>query len=109
MNNEEIFIKANKALAEGNYEEFIEYCAEDIKWINVGGSIFNRKTAILTYISSSYDGITFTTEDHIAEKDIVIEFGQIVFENIDNEKESSYCDIWKFKNGLIIQIKSFVI
>lgn len=30
MNNEEIFIKANKALAEGNYEEFIEYCAEDI-------------------------------------------------------------------------------
>lgn len=109
MNNEEIFMKANKALAEGNYEEFIEYCAEDIKWINVGGNIFNGKTEILTYINSSYDEISFTTEDHITEKDIVIEFGQIVFDNIDNQKESSYCDIWKFENGLIIQIKSFVI
>ena len=109
MNNEEIFIKANKALAEGKYEEFIEYCAEDIKWINVGGSTFNGKTEILKYISTFYDGITFTTEDHISEKDTVIEFGQIVFENIDNKKESSYCDIWKFKKGLIIQVKSFVI
>ncbi|KFF00601.1 hypothetical protein IX39_08170 [Chryseobacterium formosense] len=109
MNNEEIFIKANKALSEGNYGEFIEYCTDDIKWINVGGSIFNGKTEILKYISSSYDDISFTTEDHIAEKDTVIEFGQIVFENIDNKKENSYCDIWKFKNGLIIQVRSFVI
>ena len=102
-------MKANKALAERNYEEFIEYCAEDIKWINVGGSTFNGKTEILTYISASYDGISFTTEDHITEKDIVIEFGQIVFDNNDSEKESSYCDIWKLENGLINQIKSFVI
>lgn len=109
MNNEEIFIKANKALAEGNYEEFIEYCAKDIKWINVGGSIFNGKTEILQYISSSYDGISFTTEDHIKERDTVIEFGKITFENIENRKQRSYCDIWKFKNGLINQVKSFVI
>jgi hypothetical protein len=59
MNNEEIFIKAKKALAEGNYEEFIEHCAEDINWINVGGSIFNGKTEILKYISSSYNDIKF--------------------------------------------------
>jgi len=109
MNNEEIFIKANNALAEDNYEEFTEYCAEDIKWVNVGGTTFNGKTEILEYISSSYNGISFTTEDHITEKDTVIEFGQIVFENIDNEKESSYCDIWKFKDGMIIQVRSFVI
>jgi len=109
MSNQDIFIKANKALAEGNYQEFIEYCAEDIKWINVGGSTFSGKEEILKYISSAYEVITFTSEGHIQEKDIVIEFGQIVFENIDNEKGSSYCDIWKFKDGLIIQVKSFVI
>ena len=35
MNNEDIFIKANKVLAEGNNDQFLTYCAEDIKWINV--------------------------------------------------------------------------
>lgn len=35
MDNRNIFIKANKALAEGNYKEFITYCRDDIKWENV--------------------------------------------------------------------------
>ncbi|WP_164462398.1 nuclear transport factor 2 family protein [Chryseobacterium shandongense] len=96
-------------MAEGNYEDFIGYCAEDIKWINVGGIIFNGKTEILKYISSSYNDISFTTEDHITEKDIVVEFGEIIFEKKSEAKKGSYCDIWKFKNGLIIQVKSFII
>lgn len=109
MNNQDIFVEANKALAEGEYEKFITYCAEDIKWINVGGSAFNGKAETLKYISSAYDDLTFTTENHITEKDIVVEFGQITFEKNGDTKESSYCDIWKFENGMITHVKSFVI
>ncbi|RDC56442.1 nuclear transport factor 2 family protein [Pedobacter chinensis] len=109
MSNQDVFIKANKALAEGNYVEFITYCAEGIKWENVGGSTFNGKSELLSYISSAYDGITFTTENNIQEKDFVVELGQIVFEKNGESKKSSYCDVWNFKDGMICQVTSFVI
>lgn len=31
-----MLIKVNKALTEGNYDQFITYCTEDIKWECVG-------------------------------------------------------------------------
>lgn len=108
--NQEIFIKANKALAERNYEEFITYCAEDIRWENVGNNIiFNGKGEVLRYISSVYDGITFTTENQIVENYFIVELGKIVFEIDGDLKKSSYCDVWNFRNGLISQVTSFVI
>lgn len=109
MSNQKIFIKANKALAKGSYDEFITYCNEDIKWENVGEKTFHGKVELLRYISSTYDGITFTTENSIQENDFVVELGQIVFEKNGESKKSSYCDVWKFKNGLVSQVTSFVI
>lgn len=109
MSNQDIFIRANKALAEGNYDEFITYCTEDIKWENVGESTFHGKAELFRYISSAYEGITFTTEDHIKENDLVVELGQIVFEKNGESKKSSYCDVWNFKDGMISQVTSFVI
>lgn len=109
MSNQEIFIEANKALAEGNYEGFIKYCCEDIKWVNVGRRTFNGKDELLRYISSAYEGLVFTTENYIKENDFVVEFGQIVFEHSGHPQKSSYCDVWKFKDSLISQVTSFVI
>lgn len=109
MSNRNIFIRANKALAEGNYDEFITYCSEDIKWENVGKSSFLGKDELLRYIRSAYDGLGFTTENYIKEKDFVVEFGQIVFEKNGESLKSSYCDVWKFKDSLISQVTSFVI
>lgn len=109
MSNQNIFINANKALSQGNYEQFIEYCSEDIKWQNVGKKTFNGKAELLVYISSAYNGLTFTTENFIEKKDFVVELGHIKFENNGESKESSYCDVWNFKNGLINQVTSFVI
>jgi|SRR5690606_17224595 len=109
MDNQDIFITANKALAEGSYDEFITYCTEDIKWENIGNSTIHGKIELLKYISSAYDGVVFTTEKYIKEKDVVVELGQIVFEKNGESKKSSYCDIWNFKDGLIHQVTSFVI
>lgn len=109
MDNQQIFLKANKALAEGNYEAFITYCTEDIRWENVGANTFSGKAELLEYISSAYDGLTFTTEKSIKENDMVVELGQIVFGNNGESKKRSYCDVWEFRNGLISQVRSFVI
>jgi ketosteroid isomerase-like protein len=109
MNNLNIFIKANKALAEGNYDEFINYSSEGIRWENVGGSILNGRAELHRYISSVYDGITFSVENTVQEDNYIVEFGKIVFKKEGESKKSSYCDVWKFKDGLISQVTSFVI
>lgn len=109
MSNQNILIKANKALAEGNYDEFTTYCTEDIKWENVGDITFHGKVEILKYISSTYDGLVFTTKNYIKEKDFIVELGHIVFEKNGESKKSSFCDVWNFKHGLIHQVTSFVI
>ena len=59
--------------------------------------------------SSAYDGITFTTENSIKEDDMVVELRQLVIEKNGESKKSSYCDAWKFKDGMISQVTSFVI
>lgn len=109
MNNLDIFKKANKALEEGKYEEFITYCNEDIIWENVGENTFQGKVDLLEYIKSAYEGVVFTTDNYITEKDFVVELGQIVFKKDGTPKKSSFCDVWKFKDGLIQQVTSFVI
>lgn len=109
MNNLDIFKKANKVLGEGNYEEFITYCSEDIQWENVGEHTFHGKAELIEYVKSTYDGVVFTTDKYITEKDVVVELGQIVFEKNGVPKMSSFCDVWKFKDGLIHQVTSFVI
>lgn len=109
MDNQQIFLKANNALAEGNYEEFISYCTDDIKWENVGANTLTGKAELLRYISSAYDGLTFTTENSVKENDLIVELGQIVFRSNGESKQRSYCDVWQFKNGLISQVRSFVI
>ncbi|MFD2289165.1 hypothetical protein GJU39_22435 [Pedobacter petrophilus] len=109
MNNQDIFISANKALADGNYDEFITYCSPHIKWENVGKSTLEGKVELYNYISSAYGGLEFTTENYIKENDFIVEFGAIVFEKYGESKKSSYCDIWNFKDGFIHQLTSFVI
>ncbi|MFD0764463.1 nuclear transport factor 2 family protein [Mucilaginibacter lutimaris] len=109
MSNQDIFLMANNALAEGNYDEFITYCTDDVKWENVGKSTFNGKVELLRYISSAYEGITFTTENSVKENDIIIELGQLVIENNGKPIKSHYCDVWKFKQGWISEVRSFVI
>ncbi|TCD28678.1 nuclear transport factor 2 family protein [Pedobacter psychrodurus] len=109
MGNQQLLIEANSALLEGKYAKFITYCTEDVRWENVGQRTFNGKAELLGYISSAYDGVTFITENYIQEKDFVVEMGQIVFRKNGGSEESSYCDVWSFRDGLISGLTSFVI
>jgi len=109
MDIEQIFIAANQALAAGSYKEFLIYCSDDIRWERVGEKILNGKVELLEYIGPAYDGLTFTTERYIRQENFLVELGEIVFDKNGESKKSSYCDIWNFRDGLIHQVKSFVI
>jgi uncharacterized protein len=109
MSNQDVFLEANKALAEGDYDAFISYCTDDVKWERVGEKTSRGKIELLEYISSAYDGLIFTTDNYIQEKDFIVELGQIIFQRMGESKRSSYCDIWNFRNGMIGHVRSFVI
>lgn len=93
MNNQDIFINANKSLAEGKFDEFLTYCSEEIQWNIIGEKSYFGKDELLKYISSAYDGVMFTTQNYIKENEFVVEFGQITFKVNEIHKTSSYCDI----------------
>ena len=109
MSNQELFKKANTALAEGNYFEFIACCADNIVWKNIGSHTYNGKSELLNYIRSTYTKVSFTPENIIHENDFIVELGKLVSEVNGNSKKGSYCDIWNFKDGKINQFTSFVI
>lgn len=109
MKNLDIFLEANQALANGNYDKFISYCTEDIKWESVGEETFYGKQELFRYVSSTYQGLMFTTEKTIEAKNELVELGQITFKFNGVSKKSSYCDIWNFKDGLVSRVTSFVI
>lgn len=109
MNNQIIFSEANRALAAGQYDQFLAYCAEHIKWERVGERTITGKADLAGYLKSAYDGLVFTTESYIKEHDVIVELGPIMLEKAGTVKRSSYCDVWKFEDGQILQMTSFVI
>ena len=110
-NNKAILEKANAAFAKGDFEGFLSYCTEDTKWTYVGDRILEGKEAVRRYIAETYtEPSKFTVENLIAEGDFVTLLGDIILKNEDG-KDSHYsvCDVWRFRDGKMAELKAFVI
>ncbi len=52
----------------------------------------------------------FTVTDLIAEGDLVTALGDITLKDKDGKAvDYSYCDVWRFRGGQIIELRAFVI
>jgi len=110
-NHEEILLKANAAVQEGNHEGFLAFCSDDIKWTFVGDQVLEGKEAIREYMAQTYlTPPEFNIETTIAEGDFLTVIGTINLKD-ENDKTTyyEYCDIWTFKDGLMTDLKAFVI
>jgi ketosteroid isomerase-like protein len=110
-NNKSILIKANEAVSKGDYEGILEYCTEDTKWIFVGDKVLKGKEEVRKWMVATYiDPPKFDVTNLIAENDYVTALGHIT---LLNEKGASiqywYCDVWKFRDGKMAELKAFVI
>ena len=110
-NNKAILMKANEAVAKGNYEGFLEYCTEDTKWTFIGDQILNGKEEVRKWMLTEYlEPPKFEVRNLIAENDYLTAVGQIT---LINEKGVSvqyyYCDVWKFRDGKMHELTAFVI
>lgn len=111
MKNKEILIKANNAVAAGDYEGFLMFCAEDTKWTFVGDTMLEGKGAVRQWMAANYiEPPKFDVKKLIAENDFVTVTGDIKIAAKNGEaKNYAYCDIWRFHDGKMAELMAFVI
>jgi uncharacterized protein len=110
-NNKATLKAANAANAEGNYEGFLSFCTDDTKWTFVGDKTLNGKEAVRQYMAETYiEPPKFTVANLIAEGDFVTAVGDITLKDADGKADHySYCDVWRFRDGKMVELKAFVI
>jgi len=110
MTNREILEQANQAFSRRNYEEFLAYCTEDTTWTYVGDRTLEGKDKIREYLATAYHESTFQTEKFIEEGEYLVAIGWIKMKDKEWKLKSySFCDVWKFRDGKMAELKAFVI
>lgn len=109
--NKIILQKANEAVSKGDYEEFLQYCTDDTKWIFVGDQILNGKEAVRKWMYNEYiEPPQNDVESLIAENEYITAIGKISVMKENGESiKYSYCDVWKFCDGKMAELMAFVI
>lgn len=109
--NKSILQKANAAITKGDNEAFLSYCTEDIKWEFIGDKTLQGKEAIRQYMAIAYvEPPVFNVENLIAEGEFLTAVGKISMKNEQGRMvDYSYCDVWRFRDGKMAELKAFVI
>lgn len=109
--NKEIVDKVNASFAEGGVEEFLSFCADEVLWTMVGNKATKGKNAIREWMASmDIEPPKFTVDNTIGEGDFVTAYGDMTMKDKDGKTVPyAYCDIYRFRDGKIIELKSFVI
>jgi len=108
--NKSILENANAAIAQGDYEGFLSYCTDDTEWKYIGDRTLKGKDAVRRYLESSEEPPKFTVTDLIEAGDYVTALGDIFTKDEDGKRvHQSYCDVWRFRDGKMAELKAFVI
>jgi uncharacterized protein len=109
--NKAILEEGNAAIAEGNNEGLLSFCADDTEWTFVGDKTLKGKEAVRQYMAATYiEPPKFTVTNLIAEGDLVTALGDITLKDADGQAvHHSYCDVWRFHGGKIVELTAFVI
>jgi uncharacterized protein (TIGR02246 family) len=109
--NKAILEKANAAISAGDYEGFLSFCTDDTEWTMVGDKTLKGKEAVRRWMATVYvEPPEFTVTNLIAEGEFVTALGEITMKDKDGKAtHSSYCDVWRFRDGQMVELKAFVI
>src|SRR5215510_12204437 len=109
--NKEIVEKVNASFAEGSAEGFLSCCADNVTWTIVGTRTVKGKDAIREWLSSiDTEPPKFTVDNIIAEGNFVTAYGDMTLKEKDGKTVSyAYCDIYRFRDGKIVELNSFLI
>jgi ketosteroid isomerase-like protein len=111
IDNKQILLEANTHVAKGDHEGFLSFCTDDIRYNFVGDKILQGKEALRSYMEEAYvEPPEFDVENLIAEGDFVTAIGKISMKDESGKTINySYCDVWRFRDGKMADLKAFVI
>ncbi|NLR78235.1 nuclear transport factor 2 family protein [Chitinophaga eiseniae] len=111
LNNKATLDMANAMITRGDYEGFLSFCTDDTTWTFVGDRILQGKEAVRQYMAMAYEEAPqFIVESMIAEGEFVTAIGKISLKNENGVVvDYAYCDVWRFHDGKMAELKAFVI
>ena len=110
MSNKEVLQKANAAISSGDNEGFLSFCTDDTEWTFVGDQTLQGKEAVRRWMKINYlEPPKFVVENLIAEGDFVTALGHIKVKKDGKITDHRYCDVWRFRDGKMAELKAFVI
>jgi uncharacterized protein (TIGR02246 family) len=103
--------KANAAIAKGDFEGFLAFCTEDTEWIFEGDRTLRGKNAVREWMIATYkEPPSFKVDRLIAEDDSLAALGEITLkDDAGNETRNMYCDVWRFRDGKLAELRAFVV
>lgn len=109
--NKSVLRNANAAVAAGDNEGFLAFCADDIVWSTVGGETVRGKDALRAWMATEYaEPPKFTMRELIAEGDVVAALGAIESHDANGKPVANeYCDVWRVRDGKLAELRAFVI
>jgi ketosteroid isomerase-like protein len=109
--NKRILEKANDAITQGDYEGFLSFCSNDTEWEFVGDKTLRGKEAVRQWMAVTYkEPPKFRVRNLIEDGDFVVAIGNITMkEENGRDADYSYCDVWKFHDGKMAQLRAFVV
>lgn len=109
--NKAILKAANAAIAEGNYEGFLSFCADDTTWTLVGDKTLQGKEAVRRWMAATYvEPPKFMVANLVAEGDFVTAVGNITMnDEAGMAAHYAYCDVWRFRGDKMVELRAFVI
>lgn len=109
--NKAVLVKANACVARGDHEGFLSFCTDDTQWIFVGDQTLQGKEAVRAYMKAQYvEPPVFNVENLISEGEYVTAIGKISMKDESGKMSHySYCDVWRFREGKMAELKAFVI
>jgi uncharacterized protein len=110
--NREIVEKVNAAFSENKPEVFLDHCSDNVEWTIVGDQTLTGKTGIREFMSSMGDAPPpkFTVDEIIASDNSAACYGDMTMaDKSGKEADYSFCDVYRFNNGKITSLRSFVV
>lgn len=110
ISNKEVVEKINAAFDRGDTNAFLTWCADDVVWTMVGDKTVRGKDGIRQFTASMpAEPPKFTVDGVVADGDFVTAFGDMTMKEDGRIVPYSYCDVYRFKGGKVVDLKSFVI
>jgi ketosteroid isomerase-like protein len=106
-----ILQQANAAIVAGDHEGFLRFCTEDTQWNFIGERTLQGKEAVRCYMAETYkEPPKFEVHELIGAAEFVTAIGEITLKDAaGNPVRHAYCDVWRFRDGKLAELRAFVI